>query len=61
MQKEDIMREIINEEINRIYEQYALAVISKKTALIRLDAFLDGKGLHDHTLIALATVKQWRR
>ena len=44
-----------------IYALYASGVIGKGTALKRLAAFLDSKGVTEFTLAALAAVRDWRR
>ena len=51
----------IIKETNRIYSLYAVGRISKETALKRLSDFLDSKGKTESGLIALASVKTWRR
>ena len=58
---EDIMHRIIDDGIDRIYDQYAEGKIGKAALLERLSGFLDSKGVLEHALIALAAVKDWKR
>jgi hypothetical protein len=51
----------IADGLNQIYALYTEARISRAEAVDRLAGFLDSKGEPDFALVALATVKHWRR
>jgi len=58
---EDAEAEAITDGTHYIYALYAEGIIGKRTALARLEAFLDSKAVDDFTLAALAAVRDWKR